>query len=462
MTRWGRWIVILACASIVLEAAPAMGQPASRAEIDAAIDARLKQQWEVHLTEAARDFGLTREDGRLAGPREAKVNAYTRVLERMQNDDDLLALFTPVYVQSLIDEEVESRVPTSVNATSTNPVTAGLPERSGSTSLAALAADLSSLLSADKTAISLNLSALAFVSLSDPELYSELANYQRHDFARRFSGTFVFGARIPETEITGLSNLPDFDKLVDAIAWDVKARVWGDKDPRSARWSPLTVRSGGLMTQKAAVLLSLVGVSPRAGESAVQALEDSLIVRELLNTRLGADVAQIKARIGRSPQLSVKTAGTHLTKEAGMTKYSVAALFDVGVGPADLTANAQYGVTDDTRSAEQPFEIKAWTISAQVTSHLAPGGIVPGRTIDWNMGASSTIFQDAASLPVDAENTWKVFTSLDFPVRGGGKIPVSIVFSNDPNASGKQRFVSGQIGLNYDFSALKQLFAAGP
>ena len=140
----------------------------------------------------------------------------------------------------------------------------------------------------------------------------------------------------------------------------------------------------------------------------------------------------------------------------------MAALFDVGVGPADLTANAQYGVTDDTRSAEQPFEIKAWTISAQVTSHLAPGGIVPGRTIDWNMGASSTIFQDAASLPVDAENTWKVFTSLDFPVRGGGKIPVSIVFSNDPNAIGKQRFVSGQIGLNYDFSALKQLFAAGP
>ena len=217
------------------------------------------------------------------------------------------------------------------------------------------------------------------------------------------------------------------------------------------------------MTQKAAVLLSLVGVSPGAGESAVQALEDSLIVRELLNTRLGADVAQIKARIARSPQLSVKTAGTHLTKEAGMNKYSVSALFDVGVGPADLTANAQYGVTDDIRSgAEQAFEVKAWTISAQVTSHLAPGSIVPGRTIDWNMGGSATIFQDAASLPVDAGNTWKVFTTLDFPVRGGGKIPVSIVFSNDPNAIGKQRFVSGQIGLNYDFSALKQLFAAGP
>ena len=71
------------------------------------------------------------------------------------------------------------------------------------------------------------------------------------------------------------------------------------------------------------------------------------------------------------------------------------------------------------------------------------------------------MFQDAA-LPVDAENTWKFFTTLDFPVRGGGKIPVAVVFSNDPNAIDRQRFVSGQIGLNYDFSALKQLFAAGP
>ena len=43
----------------------------------------------------------------------------------------------------------------SANAASTNPATAGLVERSGSTSLAALAADLSSLLSADKTAITL-------------------------------------------------------------------------------------------------------------------------------------------------------------------------------------------------------------------------------------------------------------------------------------------------------------------
>jgi len=457
------WLVaILLCASLTCGVTPALAQRASRDQIDANVDARLKKQWEAFLAEAARELGLTLKDGRLSGTREVKVNAYAKVLDRLEDDDDLLALFTPAYIQSLIDERVESRMPTSVNATSTNPATAGLPERSGSTSLVALAADLSSLVSADKTAISITLNALAFVSLSDPELFSELANYQRHDFARRFSGTVVFGAKIPEKEITGLSNLPDFDKLLDVFSWDVKVRVWGDKDPRSARWSSLTVRAGGLLTQKAAVLLSLVGTSPQAGESLDQTLEDAQIVQGLLTQRVGRGVSEIKARIARSPQLSVKAAGTHLTKEPGKNKYSFSALFDVGVGPADITANAQYAKTDDIRlGVEQLFATKVWTLSAEVTSHLAPGSIVQGRTIDWSLGASASIFQDAASLPIVAENTWKIFTRFELPVRGGGKIPVSVIYSNDPNAISKERYVSGQIGVSYDFAALKQLFAPG-
>ena len=71
------------------------------------------------------------------------------------------------------------------------------------------------------------------------------------------------------------------------------------------------------------------------------------------------------------------------------------------------------------------------------------------------------MFQDAAALPVPAETTFKIFTRLDIPVRGGGRIPVTVIYSDDPNALIKQRFVSGQIGLSYDFSALKQLFTPG-
>jgi hypothetical protein len=60
---------------------------------------------------------------------------------------------------------------------------------------------------------------------------------------------------------------------------------------------------------------------------------------------------------------------------------------------------------------------------------------------------------------VPASNTWKVFSTFAFPIRGGGRIPVSVIYSNDPNAVAKERFVSGLIGISYDFSALKQLFA---
>ena len=457
---------VLACLLVAIAclwcAAPAAAQRTSRAEIDAAVDARLKELWTTFLAEAARDAGVTVSDGRLTGTRDAKVAVYTKVVDRLRDNDELLALFTPAYVQSLIDEQVESRVPTSVNATSTNPMTAGLPERSGSTSLLALAADLASLASADKTAVSLSVSALALVSLKDSDLYSSIADYQRHGLARRFNGTVVFGAKIPESEITGFSGFPDFDRLLDTFGWDVKARVWGDKDPRSARWSPNTVRAGGLLTQKAAVLLTLVGTTARAGEPPEQALEDALIVRSLLTKQVGEGLAGIKSRIAKAPQLSVKAAGTHLTREPGKNKYAFAALFDVGIGPSDLTLNAQYTLTDDIRlGVDQLFQTKIWTISGGVTSHLAPDSIVPGRTLDWSVGGSLAMFTDTASLPITAENVWKIFTSVEVPVKGGGRIPVSIIYTSDPNALTKEKFVRGQIGLSYDFSALKQLFTPG-
>ena len=297
-------------------AAPARAQSgggsADRAAIDARIDAALRAQWGTVLADVAGRAGLTAAGGRLSGTVQQRQAVYQAALDAMASralEADLEQLITRAYVQSLVDERVESRMAVSANAASTNPATAGLVERSGSTSLAALAADLSSLVSADKTAITLNLSALALVTLKDPELYSALANYQRHDLARRISGTIVTGARVPEKEITGISNLPDFDKIVDALSWDVKVRVLGDKDPRSARWSPLTLVRTGLLVQKAALIVSLAPTP-----------EDAVILARLLNARLGVRVADVRARMARAPQLSVKFAGTHLTKEPGMNR----------------------------------------------------------------------------------------------------------------------------------------------
>ena len=101
--------------------------------------------------------------------------------------------------------------------------------------------------------------------------------------------------------------------------------------------------------------------------------------------------------------------------------------------------------------------VKAWTMAASLTAHLAPDAIVKGRSIDWNTGFSATLFQDAEALPVAADNTWKLTSSVEIPVAGGGKIPVSIIYTNDPNALVKQNYVGGQIGLSYDFSALKAI-----
>ena len=447
---------VLVCVFGLASTAPAQppGPPNDRAAVDARIDAALREQWSTVLADVAVRAGQTVQGGRPSGTAQEREGVYRQVLELMASrplERDLERLVTRAYVQSLVDEQVESRMAVSANAASTNPATAGLVERSGSTSLAALAADLSSVVSADKTAISLNISALAFLSMKDPELYSALANYQRHDFARRFSGTIVTGSRVPEHEITGISNLPDFAKIVDAVSWDVKARVLGDKDPRSARWSPLTLVRTGLLVQKAALIVSLAPT-----------VEDAAILARLLNARVGVQVAQIRARMARSPQLSVKFAGTHLTKEPGMNKYSAAAMFDAGLGTTDVTANVQYAAANDiSLGIDQLFTAKAWTLAGSITAHLAPGSIVAGRTIDWSSGVTRVMFQDREGLPLPVENTWKVFSKFEFPIRGGGRIPVSVIYSNDPNALSKERFVSGLVGVSYDFSALKQLFAPG-
>ena len=38
---------------------------------------------------------------------------------------------------------------------------------------------------------------------------------------------------------------------------------------------------------------------------------------------------------------------------------------------------------------------------------------------------------------------------------------MSVIYTNDPNAFTKERFVRGQIGLSFDFSALQRLFTSG-
>ena len=145
-----------------------------------------------------------------------------------------------------------------------------------------------------------------------------------------------------------------------------------------------------------------------------------------------------------------------------MNRYTAGALFDVGVGPTDLTLNAHYAITGDIRPPAGPlFTTKIWTVSGAVTMHLAPDVIVSGRTLDWSVGAGVGIFTDTAAMPAPPDNTWRIFTSIEVPVKGAARIPVTIVYTNDPNSLTKEKYVRGQVGLSYDFSALKQLFGPG-
>lgn len=49
--------------------------------------------------------------------------------------------------------------------------------------------------------------------------------------------------------------------------------------------------------------------------------------------------------------------------------------------------------------------------------------------------------------------------SDSIPIREAAKIPISVVYINDANALAKSKYVSGQVGISYDFSALKKLSA---
>jgi hypothetical protein len=428
-------------------------------------NALIRKQWIAALQSVAPRHQLTVDGTRLSGPQERKAAAYEEAVDIVEKDPVLLATIyadpnAPEYhllvaekvreedrkfIQQLKAAGAAETSAKSVNSRSSNPAAGLLTERSGFAELLAFALDAKNALSSNESAVSLNLNALALISLADPEVYSELYRYQQHSLLRRIGGTFVLGAKIPEKEITGLSNLPEFDKLLDVFVWDVKVRLWGNRDPRDQRWYPLTIGRGGFNNQLAAAVLGLVGV------------QDEALVKPFLEAII--DPTAIKRRIARSPQLSFKATGTHLTKEVGKNKYSAALLFDAGLGKADVTANLLYSLTDDVSlGAENLFQVKLWTVNTSVTAKLAQDALVTGSAIEWSSGVVANLFAEKTAMPLPVKNTWKLFTSFDVPLNSAARIPFSVVYSNDPNALQKTKFVSGQVGVSYDFSALTKLF----
>jgi hypothetical protein len=452
-------ILFFFLAAAVLVPAAASAQPPDTAQIDRAIHER----WRAVLADVAREHGTPLDNGALTGGPEVKRVIYREVLERLADDPALRQLAvpdlslvdaqTPARERAFIDDLTRSVAsqsqPKSLNAAATNSAAGRLAEKSGFTELIALALNSQNVVSADASAVSFNLSALALYSLADPDVYSELHRYQQHALLRRVGGTVVFGAKVPEKEITGISGIPSADTLFDVFTWDVKVRVAGDKDPRARKWYEETLGRQAMLNQ---LVVVQADVPPNP--------EDLSIVTAALEEMRGARLARLKARINRSPQLTLKAAGTHLTKEAGPNTYTFGLLFDQGFGASrSLTANVLYSIADDVRMEQgEGVRVNQLTLSGAHTAQLAPDALVAVRAVDWSAGATVNLFTNRGSLPMPLDHTWRLFTSFEIPVTAAASIPVSVVFTNDANELQKTKYMSGFVGISYDFSAVGKLF----
>lgn len=462
LRRWISMLVILQVTAAVAAAQPAGDR-----------DALLQSRWPAILAEVLQARGLAIVDAnarpvaanvpgaRVSGEPAAVQAAYREAIVRLVTDAAMQPFFTPdpqtatvvrpsdaEWITRLAESGVADKGAKSVNAAATNPAAPQIAERSGFTDLVALALDMRDVFAADKSAVSLNLNALALVGLTS-ETESAPALYRRYDGLRRIGGTFTFGAQIPEGEITGLTGLPSAGDLLDAIAWDVRFRVIGDRDPRARRWDDLMLGVMGGVVQMSAVLLGLV---PQ---------QDLLVVRKILEDNLGIAVAAAKHRISHSLQVTVKGAGQHLRDEDGKDKYSVGLLADKGFGNTDLTANLLYSTLDDaTVVPGASVQLDTLTVSAGINHLTARDALVKGRSIELSANLNFDFaLEDEAALPTPREHVWRVVGAIAIPWGSSAKIPVSVTYTNDKNRLANEKFVTGFVGISYDFGALKSLFA---
>jgi hypothetical protein len=380
------------------------------------------------------------------GP-EARQAVYEALLRKFLEADE----FKDVRLErlhSIINEVPESASAISTNASLTNPGTNQLMERSGLTDLLALSSDFRQLFSSSGTAMSLSLNAIAlFGNTNATEGRSAPYRYAQREAWRRLGGTITFGAKVPEKEITGISGLPNSETLFDALSWDIKLRLVGDRDSRASRWAPLLV---GTLGERLSFLTRLQGMG-------LVATADLEPFRAAAAAVLGEELGEAKDEIASSLQISVKTSGVHLTTVSGKNKYTIATMLDKGVGGLDLTLNVAYNVADSTHAVTGAYSARDFQIAAGLTGSVLKDVLVSGRSAEISASVKGQLINDGANATADRRNTFNVNTTLTLPFQKQGKIPFSITWTNDPNNLTKQQYVRGQIGLSYDFGSIMGL-----
>ena len=238
---------------------------------------------------------------------------------------------------------------------------------------------------------------------------------------------------------------PNPDQLFDVIAWDVKVRAIGDRDPRASHWYDLLIGRMGTVNELAAILPTHPSV-PVADTGVVMDAASEVLASE---NRIAAN------RVANSLLVSVKTSGQHLTQETDRNKYTLAFMVDKGFADLDFTANATFSAADaPAMGATDPFKTKDWQLSAALTGSVLKNALVNGRAAELSAALSGIIPLDDNDVPVDRKSIFKVNATLTLPFMDKAKIPLSFTYSNDPNNLTKEKYVTGQIGVSYDFGAI--------
>ena len=130
-------------------------------------------------------------------------------------------------------------------------------------------------------------------------------------------------------------------------------------------------------------------------------------------------------------------------------------MVDKGFADLDFTANATFSAADaPAMEATDPFKTKDWQLSAALTGSVLKNALVNGRAAELSAALSGIIPLDDNDVPVDRKSIFKVNATLTLPFMDKAKIPLSFTYSNDPNNLKKEKYVTGQIGVSYDFGAI--------
>lgn len=326
----------------------------------------------------------------------------------------------------------------SLDAAATNPSGVDVLERGGLIDKIALLLGSSNLVSSNDTAVTLSLN---FAGLLGQGPESEWT---------RLGGSFTFGAKVPESEIIGFSGFPSFDTLFDVFVWDVKVRLLGNRDPLGREWREERAALGALGWMDTLVLRGV----PTGGQPERELANVAAALAEEGIQRLTATRQQITT----SWLVSAKFSGQHLTEQEGMDKYAGSLFVDKGFAGVGLAFNATYSsVQGLVQGAATPYSLRTWKLSAGLTGSLLADVIVEGRSAEYTLAGDWSLPMDGDDVPLDRKSLWKVSLALKLPVSKTAMVPVSVTYTNDPNALTNQKFVKGRIGIQYDFGGLKRL-----